>query len=205
MKTPAKRNCFHLMFQMQMMDHIAAHSLMVCRVALLLSDHLLQQGVPIDRDLVATAAILHDITKPRSFSTGENHAQTGEILLRDMGFPAVGRIVGQHVVLDEYPVSQTPSEAEIVNYADKRVLNDQVVSLAVRMNYILDRYGKTTEREQKLRWLWDKTIDLEHKLFSFVAFPPDGLAAHIDQNRFDADYAAYLRQKANGGQAKLRT
>jgi putative nucleotidyltransferase with HDIG domain len=202
MKIPSKPGCFHLMCQMQMLDHIAAHSLMVSRVALLLSDHLLQQNLSIDRDLVATAAILHDITKPRSLSTGENHAETGEVLLRDLGFPAVGRIVGQHVVLDDYPASHPPTEAAIVNYADKRVLNDRIVSLAERMEYILDRYGRTPEREQKLRWLWNKTIDLERKLFTFIPFQPDGLFAHIDMHRFESDYTAYLRHKANGGQAK---
>lgn len=201
MRTPSKLECFQLMLQMAMMDHIAAHSLMVCRVGLFLADHLDQQGVPVDRNLVASAAMLHDITKSRSLTTGENHAETGGMFLRNLGFSEVGHIIEQHVVLDDYSASRFPTETEIVNYADKRVLNDKVVSLAVRMDYILNRYGQTRALEKKLRWIWEKSVDLEEKIFAFIPFTPEGLKTHTDLTKFDADYAGYLRYKGNAGQA----
>lgn len=201
MRTPSKLECFQLMLQMAMMDHIAAHCLMVRRVGLLLADHLDRQGVPVHRNLVASAAMLHDITKSRSLTTGENHAETGGLFLRNLGFSEIGHIVEQHVVLDDSPPSRFPTETEIVNYADKRVLNDKIVSLSVRMDYILDRYGQTRALEKKLRWLWEKSVDLEEKIFALIPFTPEELMAHTDPKKFEADYADYLRYKDNAGQA----
>jgi putative nucleotidyltransferase with HDIG domain len=200
MHIPSKIECFELMTRMRMPDHIAAHSLMVRRVALLLTDRLTRQGASVYRSLVAASALLHDITKPRSLTTGENHAATGGELMQDLGFPEVGRIVAQHVLLECDAQAGFPTEAEIVNYADKRVLDDRVVTLTERMDYILARYGRTPARKQKLQALWDRTIVLEKKIFAAAVFSPEGLAGHSDLEKFTADYAGYLRHKHNGGQ-----
>lgn len=158
-----------------MLDHIVVHSEQVCRVAVLLTDHLNRKGFDLDMDLITAAALLHDITKTRSFRTHENHAQTGGAFLEQKGFVEVGRIVAQHVKLDAYFSSDKPIEAEIVNYSDKRVLHDQIVSLSDRMNYILDRYGNEKENRERILMLWAKTEQLEKKLFSFLPFSPESL------------------------------
>ena len=123
-----------MMCEMQMLEHIVAHSLQVCRVGMCLVDFLNVQGIYPDRQLVQAAALLHDITKTRSFETEENHALTGSQHLTDTGFPEVGDLVRQHVRLDEYSQAKNLTEAEIINYADKRVLHDRIVSLDERMN-----------------------------------------------------------------------
>ncbi len=66
-----------------------------------------------------------------------------------------------------------PTEAEIVNYADKRVLHDKIVSLSDRMNYIWEKYGQEPENQERIRWLWEKTEALEKKLFKYLPFFPD--------------------------------
>lgn len=179
MYIPLKQECLRLYAAMEMPDHIQDHSRLVCRVALLLTDGLISAGVPLNRDLVRASAMLHDITKPRSFSTGENHAKTGGEYLEAMGCPEVGSIIRQHVVLDHYFAADCPDEAEVVNYADKRVLHDRVVSLDDRMEYILQRYAKTPERQQLLQQIWVKTRTLEQRLFAYLAFTPDLLADHL--------------------------
>jgi putative nucleotidyltransferase with HDIG domain len=181
MRIPSKIECFQLMTQMRMLDHIAAHSLMVSRVALLLTDRLIRQGASVHRGLVATAALLHDITKPRSLTTGENHAETGGELLRDLGFPELGRIVAQHVLLERDSTARFPTEAEIVNYADKRVLHDRIVSLDERMAYILERYGDTPEYRARLRWLWDISNLQEKRIFAEMPFSPAGIELHMEK------------------------
>jgi len=193
MEIPTKPACFKMMNEMGMMDHIVAHSLMVCRVSILLADTLAGQGISIDRRLVSSSSLLHDITKTRSFSTGENHALTGDTFLREKNYPELASIVGAHVRLSAYSSSTNPSETEIVNYADKRVLHDQVVTLKERMTYILERYGKSREMDRKLQLLWDKTVELETKLFEFMPFSPDELEHHIDMEKYRADLIAYGR------------
>lgn len=179
MHIPRLQECLRLYVTMDMPGHIQDHSRLVCQVALLLADGLIRAGVPLNRDLVRASAMLHDITKPRSFTTGENHAQTGGEYLAAMGCPEVGSIIRQHVVLDHYFAADRPDEAEVVNYADKRVLHDRIVSLDDRMDYILQRYAKTPERQQLLHQVWEKTRSLEQRLFAYLAFPPDLLADHL--------------------------
>lgn len=156
-----------------MPDHIKDHSHLVCRVALVLTDGLIVAGIDINRKLVEASALLHDITKSRSFETGENHAKTGGEYLTGLGFPEVGDIVRQHVMLDSYFASEKPNEAEVVNYADKRVLHDQIVPLDERMAYIQRRYAHTQKRRELLKILWDQSRVLEKRLFSYLTFHPD--------------------------------
>lgn len=179
MRIPSIKKCYDLMMEMDMLDHIIAHSIQVCRVADLLVNRLTDQGFTLNADLTRAAALLHDITKTKSFETGENHAMTGKKLLIDMGYPDVGVIVGQHVVLDEYFISDTPIEAEIVNYADKRVLHNKIAGIAERLKYVIERYGREAERRQRILTLWDKTERLENKIFSFLPFPPEAIAGLI--------------------------
>ena len=167
--------------QVNMPDHILDHSRLVYRVALTLTDNLVAGGVNLNRPLIIAAALLHDITKPRSFETRENHAQTGGEYLTAMGFPEVGDIIRQHVVLDAYFAQTRPVEAEVVNYADKRVLHDTIAPLDLRMNYILERYAETVEQRIRINVLWDQTRLLEERLFGYLSFSPLQLGDKVDQ------------------------
>ena len=193
MKIPSKKECYRLMCEMQMLDHIVFHSMQVCRVATLLTENLLEQGIHLNFELIQAAALLHDITKTRSFKTAENHALTGGHFLSDRGYPEVGKLVRQHVRLDEYSKAVTPGEAGIINYADKRVLHDKVVRLSERLDYILERYGKEPEHEQRIRWLWQKTRYLEDKIFSFLPFAPDNLSRLINSEDQSNDFIEYRK------------
>jgi len=152
-------------------------------------DHLPAEETRVNRELIQASALLHDITKIRSFTTRENHATSGARFLEDLGYPEVGAVVGQHVTLDSYDPAGSPNEAEIVNYADKRVLHDRVVPLEDRMHYIMNRYGRSENDRRRIRYLWDATETLEKKLFGFMAFSPNQLTENLrpffTQNSFD--------------------
>ncbi len=167
---PSEEVCLRIIADMGMLENIVAHCRQVCRVALLLIDRLGLSSL--NRDLIRAAALLHDITKTRSFLTREDHAETGACLLRELGYPEVAEIVGQHVRLVRYSSSRGTTEAEIVNYADKRVLHDRIVPLSERMGYILERYGSAPERKRDILLLWEKTERLEERLFDGLAFGP---------------------------------
>ena len=179
MNIPSKNDCFRLMCETQMLENIVAHSLQVCRVGMCLVDHLKLHGVHLNGQLVQAAALLHDITKTRSFETEENHALTGGQFLTDLGYVEVGNLVRQHVRLDQYSFRTNPGEVGIINYADKRVLHDRIVSLDERLNYIMDRYGKNPELQQKIQMLRGKTKALEKNIFSHLSFSPNDLHRHL--------------------------
>ena len=76
-QVPTKIQCYRMMCEMKMMDHIVIHSLQVCRVATFLTDHLNKHQYQLNHDQIRAAALLHDITKTPSFKTQEDHALTG--------------------------------------------------------------------------------------------------------------------------------
>ena len=201
MNIPSKKVCFQHMCRMQMLENIVAHSIQVCRVGICLADHLKLQGFKINEQLVQAAALLHDITKTRSFETEENHALTGGQVLTDFGYPQVGDLVRQHVYLDDYSEHQSISEAVIINYADKRVLHDRVVSLDERMRYIQERYGTRPEHKDRIQLLWQKTTALEQQMFKDLPFSSDDLIHHLtpmDLSNEISNYQKVCSQIATG-------
>ena len=149
-KIPSLEECDELMAKYCMLPNIIAHSRQVMRVSLAITDNL-KDGVSMNRDLVIAAALLHDITKTRSLKTKEHHDQSGGELLRELGFARVGEIVKQHVILIDFDLQKKLDEREIVNYADKRVMHDRIVSLAQRVEDLLQRYGTTEEIRNRIR------------------------------------------------------
>jgi putative nucleotidyltransferase with HDIG domain len=180
-----------MMAVMEMMPHIAAHSIQVCRVAVWLCQALEAAGrARLNLELVRAGGLLHDITKTRSFTTGEDHAQSGQVYLTRQGFGEVGSLVAQHVVLAAFDPEAPPNEAELINYADKRVMHDRIVSMPRRMADILARYGTSAQRRDRLRRLWQETERLEAKLFAGLGpdpeqveevLGPEGLAAALQE------------------------
>ena len=193
MNIPSKNVCFQHMCRMQMLENIVVHSIQVCRVGICLVDHLKLQGFKINGQLVQAAALLHDITKTRSFETEENHALTGGQVLTDFGYPQVGDLVRQHVRLDNYSEPQNLSEAVIVNYADKRVLHDRIVSLDERMGYIQERYGTRPEHKRRIQLLWEKTAALEKHIFKYLPFSPDDLNHHLASMDISSEISHYQK------------
>ncbi len=180
MNTPSKKECNRLFSDTGMLAHIIDHSRQVCRVASFLTVELQKANVSLNSELIAAAALLHDITKTRSFDTGEDHTRTGEELLARLGYNEVGKIVGQHVALDAYFLTDTPDEAEIVNYSDKRVLHDQIVPMDERMQYILEKYCQTPDYRRRLQELWQVSRKMEKRIFNRLPFSPDELAQEME-------------------------
>jgi uncharacterized protein len=193
MGIPTRDECYEILCGVDMPEHMVAHSIQVCRVAAVLTAGLAKRGVVLDADLVGAAALLHDITKPRSIETRENHARTGADLLLGMGHDGISRIVSQHVRLDEYFAAETPNEAEVVNYSDKRILHDKIVPLKDRMTYIMDRYARTDEHRRLIGLTWHYTRQLEKRLFQYLSFEPDDLEGQLKPGDFERHMDAYRK------------
>ncbi len=190
---PSREQCYQMIAQMKMMDHIVVHSLQVCRVATFITQQLIQQKYRLDFELIQAAALLHDITKTRSFKSREDHAQTGGDFLADRGYPEIGNLIRQHVRLDNYSATGQLTDAEVLNYADKRVLHDEIVGLDRRLDYILERYAETAEHQEKIYQLWQKTRDIETKIFKNLAFTPGDLTRLIPHNGYAAELQKYQK------------
>lgn len=185
MGIPTVQECYHYYNQYAMRDNIRAHSIMVARVAELLYDTLALSTSPQPPTLptkeeVIAGALMHDIAKTPCLGTDLSHAQEGKRICIELGYPELGEIVAEHVLLKEFPEDRYEQgvfgSKELVFYADKRVNHDQPVTLQERQAYILTRYGKKNEwREKRIRANFATAFTLEKYLFRFLPFPPEEL------------------------------
>lgn len=182
---PTRKQCFELIHRYQMMPHIVRHSELVTEVALLIARKLNSCGQNLGLDLVEAGALLHDITKTVCIKTKENHAETGGELLASLGYPEVADIVRQHICLD--PGSSDPdtvTEAELINYADKRVKHEGVVDIQERFRDVLDRYAKKLPGLQTgLAAVQLETRLLEQKIFSKIDISPEQISDILSNQR----------------------
>lgn len=182
---PSIEACLELLDRYRMLENIRQHSFMVARVAETIVQNL---SIPLEKDisppdlsLVLAGALLHDIAKTKCLDGSCRHAEEGEQICIDHGFPDVGTIVGEHVILKSF----TPENyrrgcfgaREIVYYSDKRVNHTTIVSLEQRLEYIVDRYGDGSSYiEKRIRENFQHCLHLEEYLFSFLPFAPEDLA-----------------------------
>jgi hypothetical protein len=108
----------------------------------------------------------------RSLETGEDHAVLGAAMLDGAVAPAIAGIVREHIILDPSQVAGPITESLVVNYSDKRVRHDQVVSIEERYEDLVARYARSHSHEQFLRKKLDLYADLEQTIFSHLSIPP---------------------------------
>lgn len=167
-----------------MLPHIVRHSQLVTDVALLVAVKLNNVGEHLDLALVEAGALLHDITKTQSIETKENHARTGSELLISLGYQAVANIVRQHICLDAGSLQpDAVTEAELVNYSDKRVKHEEVVNIEERFQDVLERYvTKIPDLQARFEQVQLETRLLEEKIFSRIDISPDQIGHLLAQS-----------------------
>lgn len=183
---PTVSQCFALMDEYRMLANIRDHSLLVARVAGLMAENLSRRGVGVSVELTVAGALLHDIAKTACLDCDGNHAAMGSEICRRHDYAEIAEIVAEHVLLRDVS-PECCREKEIVYYADKRVLHDQVVGLDERLDYILARYGRNDERLHGLiRQNFVLCRQVEERLFTLLPWAPIELAGVV------AEYAVTL-------------
>lgn len=163
-----------------MLGNIRDHSFMVARVAKALVDGLVRSNAlstPASNEVIA-GALLHDIAKTRCLQNNGHHAKDGQSICNELGYPHIGEIVLEHVVLkdfneDLYKEGEFGAK-ELVYYADKRVRHDEVVTLQDRLDYIIERYGNGDRtKEEFIVRNFSVTFKFEKLLFAHLDFEPE--------------------------------
>jgi uncharacterized protein len=173
---PTRSQCMDLIEQVRMPEHIKKHSFVVARIAVYLGSLLNQNSLRLNLELLEAGALLHDIAKARTLSTGERHEEVGSRMVEDWGYALLSAIVKEHVVLDVSVLHGPITESLLVNYSDKRVKHDQVVPLQDRFSDLISRYAKTKEHRDWLQEKSDLYIRLEAKIFEHLAISPNDLS-----------------------------
>ena len=161
MKLPTKQQCFDIWDKYQMPGNIRKHSNKVTQVADIIAVRIEEQGVDVNKELVNRGALLHDIAKIVAINKN-SEAQHGimgaEIIKKENLGNILAEIIRKHFLTTFN--NQCTIEELIVNYADKRVTHDQIVSLEERFNYICSNYSKEIKEVEVYK---QKYFDFENK------------------------------------------
>jgi len=184
---PNRDECLDLMDRYGMLRNIVDHSLTVTKVARFLSKELNKRGQRIDLGVVEAAALLHDLAKTECLETKEDHAQQGFRLLRDLGYERVADVVAQHIHVSSGGGAASVTEEEVVNYADKRVQHDRIVSLEQRFSDLKDRYGHVKSALEQMDRMEKATYVIEGKIFLILGSDPEDLQRLQNEKGDDTD------------------
>lgn len=173
MRVPSKGECLDLLKRYNGMGNIIRHCIKVAEIALSISTELNRRGENLNLNVVEAAALLHDITKAESFDSGEDHSLTGYRLLRKLGYKRVAEIVREHVFLLKDPDLPWVTEEEVVNYSDKRVRHDQIVTLRERFDDVRARYCRDEGQREWMDRLETLCYRIENKICSKLDIEPE--------------------------------
>jgi uncharacterized protein len=170
---PTRSECLTALRDEDVPDNIIGHSIVVERVALLLAQRLIEAGNGIDVALVSAGALLHDIAKMQGIKEGRPHGELGAEATDRLGFSEVSPIVGQHVRLTDYTDNGRVDEAKLVNYADKRVNHEEIVTLEERFAYLFERYGSASpQARERIAEMKRLTTAIEGQIFARLTIAP---------------------------------
>ena len=134
------------------------HCQKVAQVASRLAEELNRSGGQLNLDLVVAAGLLHDLAKGQP-----NHAQTGEKILKELGFSAVAKIVGTHT--DIFPREKDQLiEEEVLYLADKMVRGNQLVPLQESYQIPKERFASDPQRGVVAAKRWADAFLIKEKV-----------------------------------------
>lgn len=147
--------------------HIRAHSALVGEIAWSLAERAEERGViaPGWARAVRASGLLHDLAKFYCVQHGGDHAQLGAAwVLACTGNPALAQGVMHHVWWP-YPIDPARYFLPLaVQYADKRVRHDTVVSLGARYADLFERYGRNETARERIDAAFRQGRAVEHTL-----------------------------------------
>lgn len=180
---PDRETCFGYWARYTMFPNIMIHSMVVTEGAKHIAAGLVRGGRTLDLPVVEAGALLHDIAKTECLVEDCPHGERGHDVLVAMGYPGVAKVVQDHIDPRQAEERQgLISPSVVVNYADKRVLHDRLVSQADRAEDLIVRYGTTDLRRARLAEIIAYGTDLERRLFdNMVDLRPGDLARVNEQ------------------------
>lgn len=154
MAIPTRLEAAGLLLSLRPVDGILEHSMVTADVASFLAAAVDRAGHPVDRTLVETAALLHDLDKSLPLDgplRALGHGHAGARWLETHGYPELAPAVDSHpvgrLVEQPYPewVAATTLEQRLVAYADKRSQR-RVVTLDERFGRWVRKHPDGTEQ-----------------------------------------------------------
>ena len=122
--------CLSLLAAAKTPEQVVSHCRAVADKAVQLDDKAKEKGIRVNRSLLFSSALLHDIAR-----TEPDHAQLGAAWMRTLGYPDVAEILAQH---HDYEGSGL-DEAALLYLADKQISGTHEVTLEERFSQSAER------------------------------------------------------------------
>lgn len=201
MKLPTEPQCMDYFRQYCVPKNIVEHCLNVRNVAVFLAKKIQLNGIEVDIGFVNCMALLHDLfktvtlseLKPNAFFN-YNYSEEEIKMWKQLKAKFPNLYEGEIFYLifkEEFPElaialrdlsNQTEDkswEEMLVHYADGRVLQNEVVTLNKRINYLQKRYNfDLNYLEQKKK----EMFEIENKIMQVVNIFPENLAEEMIKN-----------------------
>lgn len=165
------KNAFKLLEEFEIPSNIVSHVTQVAKVAKLISDHYINKGFNIDVNSLICAAIVHDLYKLKARNSHSNEAYQ---YLKDKNEDKIALMVYKHdmeAIIDD-SMQPFTLEEQILNYADKRVKHDEIVSLKERLADMKVRYNSGNEVTPWETKVYSAYYKLEKELFTPIDISP---------------------------------
>lgn len=148
------------MAEISLAPALTNHCIDVKNHAMIFADKIESRGMIVNRQLLAAAALLHDIKK---LDAQFCHGIEGGDFLREKGFHEVARVVEKHCLnnLDDADLVPKTTEEKLLMYADLRTNGGRMVSLEERFQYITERYKPKNPKKFQEYTLFAKQLEWE--------------------------------------------
>lgn len=127
------------------------------------AERLNSRGARLKIGLLYAAAMLHDVCRSEP-----DHAEAGARYLSDDGYPAVGRIVSQHMDID-HAENDSLDEAAVLYLADKMLEGEHQVELQKRMNDKLRQFAGNEEACRNIKSRFEKAALIQRKVSAVLS------------------------------------
>jgi len=166
MRVPSEEQCIELLKENNVPKNVLAHSKKVTEFAVGLAKQLKANGIKVNIELVRAGALLHDLDKIYTLKKKGRHGFLAEEILEGKGLHEIAVIARKHVL--ENVTELESIEEKLVFYADKRVIDNRIVSLKERLDFILKKYGTTEKARADFKASKPAIFALERELMQMV-------------------------------------
>ncbi len=139
---PSMNQCLEWWEEWRMPENVQRHVSRVAEAAYKLAVWMRHAGLEIDPILTHRAGLVHDLDKIQTLQQPGQHGRVSAEFLFQRGYPELADIVRNHLlgIFLKQDLSAFTWEMKLVNFCDKLVEGDRIVTLPVRLSALKQRY-----------------------------------------------------------------
>ena len=154
---PSREKCMELLKDYDVPENVVRHSLAAADLAMDIAKKLNKRGIVVNMPLLEAAALLHDIAR----GMPGDHVLEGAKILTELGYNEVAETARTHGLYHFPDIKPETIEQKILFYADKRVMEDKVVSINERFEDYKSRYPDCDEDKRRAEFEFTQKLGQE--------------------------------------------